>query len=474
MTRSFSALSSRDRAEAILDRGTFVPVISVSPEMPFVLGYGYIGGVRVGLALSDGHVRGGTIGVREASAIAGLARGLTGGAGRRRRGLPPVPLIIGFDTGGVRVQEGPRALAAASALGVALARMTLLGVRLAAVISGPRGCFGAPSVMAALPERVIMTAGAHWGLTGPRLLRQVAGEGAHDAFEATSAAVRLANGDAHAVVSDDPTGVREALLDFVSTAVAEAEVPALEERIATSAQIAARLERRFHRAASRSQWHTAGPQRRRRRELLRYSFRGQWEPSGPPRHHGLLQAAHGTLTGFPATALIVGPEESRGGGVGIEEVALATEMIHQSVARAGVRRGAIVNVLLCQGHAIDPTQERFGLPRVLAECLRASVAARLCGHPLLSVLGGGTYGAVYLALAAPSHRILALRGTSVAPMAPRVLRAFQGLKGATDEADAARQLAALIPEVHTVASVIRLPRVLQAELTELMSSVQTE
>ena len=33
-----------------------------------------------------------------------------------------------WDTGGVRVQEGPAALAAASAVGVALTRLALLGV----------------------------------------------------------------------------------------------------------------------------------------------------------------------------------------------------------------------------------------------------------------------------------------------------------------------------------------------------------
>ena len=73
---------------------------------------------------------------------------------------------------------------------------------------------------------------------------------------------------------------------------------------------------------------------------------------------------------------------------------------------------------------LDFAQERFGLQRALAECLRAMVAARLRGHPIISILGGGTYGAAYLALAAPSHRILAIRGTSVAPMAPQVLRAL--------------------------------------------------
>jgi hypothetical protein len=109
-------------------------------------------------------------------------------------------------------------------------------------------------------------------------------------------------------------------------------------------------------------------------------------------------------------------------------------------------------------------QERSGLPRALAECLRAMVAARLLGHPIVSVLGGGTYGAAYLALAAPSHRILAMQGTAVAPMAPEVLRAFEALRGHRATQPGGAQLAELIPDIRMVESAIRLPRVLREEL----------
>jgi len=119
-------------------------------------------------------------------------------------------------------------------------------------------------------------------------------------------------------------------------------------------------------------------------------------------------------------------------------------------------------------------QERFGLHRALAECLRAMVAARLRGHPIVSILGGGTYGAAYLALAAPSHRILAMRGTSVAPMAPHVLRAFQALRGQPPQPEAGAQLAELIPDIQIVESVIRLPRVLREELTHLIATVRPD
>lgn len=461
---TFSALSAVQRAERVLDAGTFRPLTDVSGAVPFVAGAGSMAGVPVLLALTDGHVRGGTIGVDEASMLARLAESVT--AGR-----DPRVLILGFDTGGVRVEEGPRALAAASAVGVALARLTLLGgVRVAAVISGPRGCFGAPSVMAALPERIIMTADAHWGLTGPKLLGGVLDGAAPEraGFVAASATTRLANGDAHAVVPDSVDAVRAQLCDFVRT---PAGPPAtLEERIATSADLTATLQARVQESGS-SQHVSPKP---RRRDLLRYSFRGQWKPTGPVQRRGLIRAALGTLSGRPALGFIVGPEQRRGSGVGIEEAAVVCDMIRRAVQQGGAERAAILTFLFCQGHAVDFAQERFGLHRALAECLRTMVAARLRGHPVVSVLGGGTYGAAYLALAAPSHRILAMRGTSVAPMAPQVLQAFEALRGRRAGYQAEASLAELIPDIRIVESVIRLPRALREELTTLLETVRPE
>lgn len=461
------------RAEALLDPGTFLPLTDVTTDAPFLAGAGFIGGAPVLLALTDGHVRGGTIGVRESGILARITESASTG---QVRGQRPVALILGFDTGGVRVEEGPIALAAASAVGVALARLTLSGMHLAAVISGPRGCFGAPAVMAALPERIIMTADAHWGLTGPKLLGGLF-DGTtpeQEGFAATSAHTRVANGDAHVVVPDDADAVRAQLRGMVRDLVADsagARIASLEERLAASASATDHLQTRLYNASSTARHETALP---RRRDLLRYSFRGQWQPTGPIRRHGLVHAALGNLRNRPALGFIVGPEQARGSGVGIEEAAVVTDMLRIAAERGGTERASILTFLFCQGHAVDFTQERFGLHRALAECLRAMVAARLRGHPIISVLGGGTYGAAYLALAAPSHRILAIRGTAVAPMAPQVLKAFQALRGQKTGQEASAQLAELIPDIRMVESVIRLPRVLGEELTTLLETVRPE
>jgi hypothetical protein len=276
--------------------------------------------------------------------------------------------------------------------------------------------------------------------------------------------MRKRNRDVHAVVPDDAEILRAEVRRFAaSPAPAKLTLDGYVERSAT---ITARLRARLKR--SRAYQPPALPKRH--RDLLRYSFRGQWKPSGKLHRRGLVAAGLGTLGGRPALSLIIGPERAEGSGVGIEEAALVTEMVRRAAALPG-KPAAILVFLFCQGHVVDVTQERFGLPRALAECLRSMVAARLRGHPLVTVLGGGTYGAAYLSLAAPSHRILAMRGTSIAPMAPEVLRAFQSLRGARAGTTPAAQLAELIPEIRIVESVIRLPRALREELTAVSEKI---
>jgi malonate decarboxylase beta subunit len=455
--RAFSTLSAGERAVALLDQGSFRALHGSSPGDPLLLGRGRIDGKPILIALTDGGVRGGTFGTHEA----GLLARVIDEAERKRTQRPA--LVICLDTGGVRVQEGPAALAALSAAGVSLARLSLRGARAISIISGKRGCFGAPAVMAALPERVVMTADSNWGLTGPMLFGEVRRGRAQRraALAATSAPTRKRNRDAR-VVADDVDEIRAELRDFVGTRPAPPRSPAAS--VAASAALARRLRLRLRRSRYRPP-----PLSKRQRDLLRYSFRGQWEPSAELERGGLVEAALGTLGGHKALSLIIGPERAEGSGIGIDEAALITEMIRRAMQLRG-EKATIAVFLFCQGHVVDVAQERFGLPRALAECLRAMVAARLRGHPIITVLGGGTYGAAYLALAAPSHRVLAMRGTSIAPMSPEVLRAFQTLRGAKAGHEPESQLAELIPEIRIVESVIRLPRTLREEMEKLRSS----
>jgi malonate decarboxylase beta subunit len=453
-------MSAGERAAALVDAGTIERFESPTDSTVWI-GAGAIDGRHVLLALTDGHRRGGTVGIDDAAVLSLL----TAAAGRQA----PVPIVVCWDTGGVRVDEGPVALAATSAVGIALARLSFQGCQILTVISGPRGCFGAPSVVAALSDATIMTADSHWGLTGPKLLR--AGAAPVDEAigrEVTSAAYRRRAAHTTAVVPDSAAAIRiglERALRRGARHPALARVPALA---------AERVRRRLDNAARVPP--AADRREQRERDLLRFSFRGHWLPTGPTVRRGLAHAAWGQLDGEPALGIVVGERTRRSGGVGIEEASAVTDAVRYAVqqsARRG-RRAPILIFLFCQGHSVEVEQERRGLHRALAECVRGLVAARLLGHPLLCVLGGGAYGAAYLSLAAPSHRILAIRGTSVAPMAPAVLAAFRQLRGLRQAPETPADLAELIPDVRIVESIIRLPRVLREELDLAVQAAVSE
>ncbi|MCX8071569.1 MAG: hypothetical protein N3C12_03825 [Candidatus Binatia bacterium] len=456
--KSFSSLCGADRAQALCDTGS-LRTVWARQHSPLILATGRIFGKETLLALLDGHVRGGTLGVEEATALTQFLRGSLAAA---EPSSEWTPLILGLDTGGVRVEEGPRALAATSAAGVLLAERSLRGGPTIAFISGPRGCFGAPAVMAALPDRLVMMEGTHWGLTGPKLFSAVDPEATEtEGLQTTSAAERRFQGDVSEVLPDNAQSLREALGRCCEELQGLARVP-LVDRVQQAAEWLRERQRRWAATGERP----AEP-RRRRRDLLRYSFRGQWRPTEAVAHGGLVQAAWGILEELPALGIIVGPAADERGGIGIVEATTIVEKLRTCAGIAPPAHAIVANFVFCQGHIVDLKQERFGLPKVLAECLRAYVATRLSGHTIFTVLGGGTYGAAYLSLAAPSHRIFAIRGTQLAPMAPAVLKAFRSIRGTSSAARGEQAVAEWIPEVTLVDSVIRLPRVLKAALEEL-------
>ncbi len=462
MSTPFSLVRGPQRAKALCDPNT-VEVVWAKEQSPLFLGTGRIDGQEVLLVLLDGQVRGGTLGVEEAAATTDfLQKALLANADTRGP-----TLLLGLDTGGVRVEEGPRALAATSAAGVLLAEWSLRGSGIVAIVSGPRGCFGAPSVMAALPDRLLMVEGSHWGLTGPRLFPAVQqGVSEVEGLSATSAVERYRRGTVDALVADDAAAVREAVRHSYSE-LRSLIRPTLHERVEQAARW---LEQQVQ--SWRAGGGKAGEPKRRRRDLLSYSFRQQWQPREAVSQAGLVQAAWGELAGNPALGIIVGPAVSEQEGIGIVEASAIVQKLLRCFALPRGTRATILNFVFCQGHIVDLDQERIGLPRVLGECLRAYVAASLCGHTIMSVLGGGTYGAAYLALAAPSRRIFAIRGTKVAPMAPAVLKAFQSLKGMGHPPSLEQALAERIPEVRIVDSIVRLPRALKEALTEDRASEQ--
>lgn len=439
----FSSLTAVERATALADPGSLQVVPAATAEHgSLLMARGSIGGRKALFVLTDGQQRGGTIGLIEARQFSAAL----GAAARQRQAI-----VACWDTGGVRVQEGPAALAATSAVGVALAELALRGTPVAAVISGTRGCFGAPAVVAAVGNATIQTNNALWGLTGPQLFERGA-EAAEAARAVLSAAERRRAHHVSAVVADSAAAIRRALvraLDRPPRRVGGREV--LRSCVRATEALVAQLSP------------PPAPATRRRRDFFAYSLRRQWKPLGPVVRRDHVHAVWGELAGSPAMGIIIGPERSSE-GLGVADAHAVLQAVQIAAELSLDTPAPIITFLFCRGHATTLRDERAGLPRALANCLRGLVAARLLGHPLLCVLGGGAYGAAYLTLAAPSHRVLAIRGTTVAPMAPRVLAAFQHVRGIRAASDTPADLARMIPEIRIVDSIVRLPRALSEEL----------
>lgn len=456
-----SDLAASGRAAALADPGTLAELDGAQRGTLWA-GTAKIAGRSVALAINDGHVRGGTIGIEEANAFAQLVA-----VAEAKRW----PIVIHWDTGGVRVHEGSAALASASAVGVGLTRLALLGLPVVSVIGAPRGCFGAPAVIAATSHVLVMLENAHWGLTGPELL-ELGHEPAAPAAgrEATSAAHRIAAGQVDSVVEDSPSAVRATLARALAARRRRLSAKGvLATCVARTEALVAKLDAQQRALGLEERSMPVG----RRRDFFRYSLRGSWRPLGPEERRGQIHAALGEFEGRAALAIIVGADRSQR-GIGIEDAHTVTRLIQLAFTRSAGERMPIVTFLFCRGHANDLAEERAGLASALAECLRSFVVARLAGHPLVCVLGGGAYGAAYLSLAAPSHRVLAIRGTTVAPMAPRVLAAFRRLRGIREAAETPDDLARLIPSIRIVESVMRLPRALADELAAARGAVRAE
>ncbi|MFN9211277.1 MAG: acyl-CoA carboxylase subunit beta [Betaproteobacteria bacterium] len=171
-------LTARERLALLLDEGSFQEVGALAthslsdfgldrqryPGDGVVTGFGKISGRRVAVFAQDFTVLGGSFSEVQANKICRI-QDLA-----RESGIP----IIGLkDSGGARIQEGVRSLAA---YGEVFVRNVLASgvVPQISVILGP--CAGGAVYSPALTDFVIMAAGSSMFLTGPDVIKSVTGE----------------------------------------------------------------------------------------------------------------------------------------------------------------------------------------------------------------------------------------------------------------------------------------------------------
>jgi malonate decarboxylase beta subunit len=183
---SFSELSARDRARAILDSGSMRELVSPFLRMasPWLSRQGISHQLDDGVVVAKGEFlkqptlvlaidaifQGGSIGEVGGAKIAGA---LELAADDNRKGIPTRAIIL-FETGGVRLQEANLGLAAIAEIHAAIVDLRryqpVIGIS-----AGPVGCYGGMSIAAGLCSYIVMTREARLGLNGPAVIEQEAG-----------------------------------------------------------------------------------------------------------------------------------------------------------------------------------------------------------------------------------------------------------------------------------------------------------
>jgi malonate decarboxylase beta subunit len=184
--KSFVELNARERAQALLDEGSYRELLGpferlespwllmqgVVPQADdgLIVARGKIGGTDSVILAIEGQFQGGGIGeVSGAKISATLDLAL-----RDAEKGHPVQVVMLLETGGVRLQEanlGLEAIAEINSSLIALRRH----VPVVGVIAGMVGCFGGMSISASLCSYLIMTREARLGLNGPEVIEEQSG-----------------------------------------------------------------------------------------------------------------------------------------------------------------------------------------------------------------------------------------------------------------------------------------------------------
>jgi malonate decarboxylase beta subunit len=228
LRESFVELRARERAQAILDPGTFRELLGpfdrvVSPWLipqevvpqsddGVVVARGRLDGVSAVVLAIEGAFQGGSTGEVSGAKIAGA---LELALRDCEAGTLTRPVLV-LETGGVRLQEANLGLAAVAEINAAIVALRR-HVPVVGVIAGMVGCFGGMSISAGLCSWLIVTRQARLGLNGPEVIEQNAGVEELDSrdraliWSLTGGEQRYATSFADDLVEDDAAAIAAAV-----------------------------------------------------------------------------------------------------------------------------------------------------------------------------------------------------------------------------------------------------------------------
>jgi malonate decarboxylase beta subunit len=177
-TYSWYEASARQRVENLLDANSFNEFIGpelreTSPHLPLfdlpeqfddgmIVGCGRLGGKPVLVAAQEGRFMGGAFGEIHGAKLTGLLRAA--------RDIASLPVLILFDTGGVRLQEANAGELAIAEIMRALIEARLAGVPVVGLVGGRAGCYGGGGLIAGCCSALAVSEQGRISVSGPEVI----------------------------------------------------------------------------------------------------------------------------------------------------------------------------------------------------------------------------------------------------------------------------------------------------------------
>jgi malonate decarboxylase beta subunit len=253
---SWYEASARQRVRSLVDAGSFKELIGpekreVSPhlrlfELPeqfddgMIVGRGRLVGEPVFIAAQEGRFMGGAFGEVHGAKLLGLLRAA--------RDTKSIPVLILFDTGGVRLQEANAGELAIAEIMRAVIEARVAGAKVVGLIGGRAGCYGGGGLIASCCSALAISEHGRIGVSGPEVIETNRGVEEFDSkdralvWRTMGGKSRRLIGSADAFVDDTTRAFRDAALHLIRS------VPAFGVDVLKTEQ--ARLEERLERFGS--------------------------------------------------------------------------------------------------------------------------------------------------------------------------------------------------------------------------------
>jgi acetyl-CoA carboxylase beta subunit len=405
---TFSASKPVARVAALLDPGTFRESAQEA-RGSLTAGTGTVDGAAVAIAATDRDVAGGSLGVVESQALSALFQQC------RHDGMP---VILSLDSAGARLDEGLPALGAFRQLYRHFLDLRLAGVATLAVLG--RDCFGGASMLAATCGRRVYSAVSRLAMSGPAVIQALGGRQELDAEDAQAvtalmggaARVRLQPTDR--LCADRSGDFRQAVLEWILQRDAEKPLDLHNQHN----QLGTRLLERGMAPSPLSNVELAPPE-----ALLEVM---------PPGFQA--RTIDGVLIGRTTKA----SPDTFFGLVSKEPVgALALWTLAGACLSAADSRPseAVMLLLDAPGQAATLRDERIMLSQYVAHLALVLSHLRQRGQRVTLQVLGEAAGGIYVALAAPATRVVALPGANVQMLPPTAMARVIGRHGARGNVD---------------------------------------